>query len=597
MGMRLPPSVRHLVLFTAALIVGCVAALGLPSAGKADPTFDFGANHDGVMALVLANALGTQGTLTADEYAELEGLQTSSAADSSGSAAAVESGLGEAGQTDAAVPTVGDMIESAESGLSGDAALEAEITEAGGVEAGLAGGALVAGFAIGSGLNTELHLSCSIDGFLGSGSCAAETADTTYSVWVQPMGHFLHDNPAIWGGPDDACGCTPGYGTKDYDGTRHWHAGLFYDAVYGPTSGTTSNPYAGSIRPGTVLMPHTGDETAGPLPTGTDFPDMIGAFGKLQTLKHGSWQFWEESNYDTSDWCTADTVHGTTWDGVGCADWVTPAADFQMQQTEPPRTVNDATLSADGGIPVPAPTPLSCDVASSCYTNITTTLSGNPLTKAWVEHILQPADFPANPVTGEWAMPDCTGLSVADCESAITNAAADDDISAPSFTVVTATTGDPDIANDLVIGQDPAASLDGLPEAVTITKNPTDGGEPPGCSSTTQNPHWSFGTGGVIAKGTVVCDYAGTALVTMGLWKCSDPPSADAAALALGEWGCVSAATTSKTLAVYPGDPETIYVPDIGAPSVSGDAYFIAETTVDGTTSWSQDEWYVNDES
>ncbi len=221
-------------------------------------------------------------------------------------------------------------------------------------------------------------------------------------------------------------------------------------------------------------------------------------------------------------------------------------------------------------------------------------------------HALDPDDWAApstdyNPATGGgdpgghiWTMPDCYGLSVADCESTLTDAAllSGKDL---TFTVGTASTTDTTVAKDLVLATEPTAETKDRPSAITVTKNRNDGPDK-NCVSTTENPHWSTNGDTVVAKANVTCNYTGTAALTMTLWKCTDSPSADATALENGAWGCSLAAATEKVIPVVAEVTEdpAAYCPDVGAPLVEGNAYFIAMTTVsNGLPSWSPEDWYV----
>jgi hypothetical protein len=334
---------------------------------------------------------------------------------------------------------------------------------------------------------------------------------------------------------------------------------------------------------GSVFVPPlaTSTDTVLPLSGTTSYPSHIEAFDALQHLP-GFWDVW--------DWNTANPCH---WDDAastyrGCAVRVIPGKELPVQMTEPVQERTDAQLNADNAIRVTPPTPLACDTASECWAKVVSTFSANETASAWLGHVLDPADFPADPVTGKWTMPDCSGLSVSDCEDAVSSAAAAADASVPEYTVATLTTADPDIADDLVTAQDPAASTSGLPESVVITKNPTDTGNPMGCEPRSEDPHWSDSTGGVIAKTWVTCNYAGVATPTSRMWRCTNAPSPDLSELLAGSWGCVTAATTTKTVTVAPGvEVGPIYVPDVGAPAVSANAYFISSITVSSAIAWS----------
>lgn len=184
-------------------------------------------------------------------------------------------------------------------------------------------------------------------------------------------------------------------------------------------------------------------------------------------------------------------------------------------------------------------------------------------------------------------MPDCYGLTVAACESSITEARPN-----ASFIITTASSPDPNVADGLVSATTPSAATDPTPTSDTIYENPDDG-NPQGCTSRTDDPHWSDTGATVLSKGWVTCDYAGDADVTMTLWTCTSQPSPDQIALEDDDWGCSIAATTYVILTVYPSvERGPIYVPL--SSQVSGDNYFIAETQMpNADTSWSTNAPYV----
>lgn len=233
---------------------------------------------------------------------------------------------------------------------------------------------------------------------------------------------------------------------------------------------------------------------------------------------------------------------------------------------------------------------------AAARTRIATSSAG---TQNFYNHALDPtnwaapsADYDASSNVGDpggmiWDMPDCAGLSVDGCESAITSAAALSGKSI-SFTVITADTADANVARDLVLATSPSVASHARPSTITITKNPSSAASP-GCTTTTDWPHWSTSGSTVLAKGWVTCNYTGVAEATMNLWSCADVPSPDQAQLDAGGWGCSLAATTVKAVPVRAAIIEgPVYCPDLGAPAVAGDAYFIAQTnTVGGTPSWS----------
>jgi hypothetical protein len=226
---------------------------------------------------------------------------------------------------------------------------------------------------------------------------------------------------------------------------------------------------------------------------------------------------------------------------------------------------------------------------------------------AWRNEIncrLDPTDFECpttNPDGTEYtsdggqivAVPTCYGMMVAACEDAVSANGGNVD-----FTVAIADSPDPGVADGRVAATTPSSRVLGNPTTVTITTNPANG-NPEGCTSETENPHWSppERAGSVLAKGRVTCNYTGSVDVEMTLWKCAEPPFGDPVSLAAGEWGCSPAALTAKSVSVIAAVTATVYVPDVGAPAVYGDAYFIAQTDLPtAPISWSQDGWWVAQE-
>lgn len=105
----------------------------------------------------------------------------------------------------------------------------------------------------------------------------------------------------------------------------------------------------------------------------------------------------------------------------------------------------------------------------------------------------------------------------------------------------------------------------------------------------------------MVARG-ITCNYTGTAQFQMTMWKCTDPPSADAEALSVGSWGCSGVAFTAETIPVVANASEEVYRPHVseGAPPVSYEDgfYWIATTLltnpfpiVNGPPTWSQEGW------
>jgi hypothetical protein len=177
-------------------------------------------------------------------------------------------------------------------------------------------------------------------------------------------------------------------------------------------------------------------------------------------------------------------------------------------------------------------------------------------------------------------MPDCYGLTATDCETAVTTARPD-----ATFTLTTATSPDPAVADGLVIATTPTATTNPVPNAVSISTNP-DNSNPQGCSWSIGDPHPSTNPatlGWINAKGRAGCNYTTTVSAYVVLWKCDSEPSADLAMLDAGDWGCqVAADATYWSAPVLAGDPTYFMAPKDTSTQVVGDnKYFIAYGTLD----------------
>jgi hypothetical protein len=178
------------------------------------------------------------------------------------------------------------------------------------------------------------------------------------------------------------------------------------------------------------------------------------------------------------------------------------------------------------------------------------------------------------------AMPNCYGLSADACEGAIRVIRPD-----ATFSVTTASSLDPKVADGLVIATTPTANTDPAPAHIDISINP-DNSQPQQCTWSVQNPHESSGTPGAVdVKAEALCNYQTTITATLTLWKCDEQPSADLNLLNSGSWGCFVAAvspTGDNTRLALPGDPVTFQAPEPGGNVVSPDGkWFIAYGTLD----------------
>jgi len=178
-------------------------------------------------------------------------------------------------------------------------------------------------------------------------------------------------------------------------------------------------------------------------------------------------------------------------------------------------------------------------------------------------------------------MPDCYGLTVAACESAITAVRPD-----ATFTVATAASDDPDVADGYVSSTIPVAGIDPAPKAPTVDKEP-DNGQDPVCSWVINNPHTSSDPAGAVdVKGRATCNYTTTITGSLTLWKCDDEPSANLASLENGDWGCVAVAEDPVPVRnAIAGVQVTYQAPPAGGDYISADdKWFIGYGTLDKGT-------------
>jgi hypothetical protein len=208
--------------------------------------------------------------------------------------------------------------------------------------------------------------------------------------------------------------------------------------------------------------------------------------------------------------------------------------------------------------------------------------------------LVDPLDYVCPPLNGNGTgytgrgvtalpMPNCYGLTPAECEAAITTARP-----GVSITVTTAATPDPKVADGRVIATTPVAGTDPTPSAVPISINP-DNANPDRCDWDVQYPHKSTLPGAVVVKAVAECNYQTTIVGGLTLWKCDTEPSADLTQLQNGQWGCVIPAPDSNIQGdarlAMPGAEETFQVPPQGGTIVAPDnKWFIAYGTLDKGT-------------
>jgi hypothetical protein len=98
------------------------------------------------------------------------------------------------------------------------------------------------------------------------------------------------------------------------------------------------------------------------------------------------------------------------------------------------------------------------------------------------------------------------------------------------------------------------------------------------CVGKTNNPHWSRGTGGVIAKTVVTCSGPNGNIPVRVLSLLGKTSQNSVASLQI-----VAESNYVQNIPVGAlGQPRTWYVPAEGAPRISGDAYFRASHSVAG---------------
>lgn len=221
----------------------------------------------------------------------------------------------------------------------------------------------------------------------------------------------------------------------------------------------------------------------------------------------------------------------------------------------------------------------------------------------YVDYALNPSGTVANPLI-DFQMPSCWGLSVVDCENAISDAA-DAVGKTVSFNVTTAPYPNGDVARNLILSTFPAAGSMARPDEVALTENASTA-PPRECTTPrTDNPHWSATSNSMLAKGYIRCNYTGTASFEMTLWHCTSSPQADLPQLLGGAYGCSVAAVTPESLAVVaaPPAPHEVYCPHVLPPGTASPVpwaagYWIAATVltnpspiINGDPSLSQPGW------
>lgn len=187
---------------------------------------------------------------------------------------------------------------------------------------------------------------------------------------------------------------------------------------------------------------------------------------------------------------------------------------------------------------------------NEAFTNVFTAF-GAVSAPEFAEFAVNPTGSVANPLI-DWEMPSCYGLSVDDCESAVSEAADGAD-AAVSFNVVAAPVDDEDVAKNLVVGTFPAVSALARPEEVTLTKNSTNASEKT-CLTETANAHPSEHNPTMQAEGVVRCNYTGVSSYQMWIWECSSEQTSDPGELFDdvfgGAFGCDLKETTSGEVEV-----------------------------------------------
>lgn len=169
----------------------------------------------------------------------------------------------------------------------------------------------------------------------------------------------------------------------------------------------------------------------------------------------------------------------------------------------------------------------------------------------FADYALNPSGTVSNPLI-DFAMPDCWGLSVSDCENAITEVA-DAVGQTVSFSVVTAPAENSDVARDLILSTFPAASSMARPAEVTLTKNSSSASQKT-CKTETDKPHPSEHNPTMQTQGRVRCNYTGESSYQMWMWECSSTQTSDPGELfddvLGGAFGCGLRETTSGVVEV-----------------------------------------------
>lgn len=390
--------------------VVCVLAIGVSLAATVSPAGAtptpptsawLDANQASVKALV-DGAFEESGTYSGS-YTALD-----TAADS-GTAQTVSQGieqdLADLEAMDSSSLTVDQIIAGAGTDLAAGTAL---------TTLGAAGAGLVVGYSVGSGINHYLHVSCHIDTWLG-GTCGAADTYTVpgdiYSSTYTPMSAYL----------------PYGFDSQDWTtGSFVHHSGHYFVAGWKPNATITSpqlstpscsrftgaagnsNYAIGVTSSGATcqnVLTCCDSATFSPVDSHSHYLSTVGALSLLQHQTKGQWYWTAISHYTLSDWCLIDNetaLGGGSSQGDGCASWVTPSSDFRVEKVHGSSVT---TTNPGGAITVSAPSPTSCNVGSTCWTNMKATLTGDPNTGAWVQHAIDPGTYPFDPSYPTFVLP------------------------------------------------------------------------------------------------------------------------------------------------------------------------------------------------
>lgn len=372
---------------------------------------------------------------------------------------------------------------------------------------------------------------------------AAKTCGTG-CTYANPAGWVLEYYTAYTNAWDDVY--YPGCYGDTACGAEYW-SDQGMEAVYTKTIGAAVYQQQGC--PGCVLDGHT--PAILEIPT----PNMGDALLQDKPLQ----PYTGQTHSVSIGWANPTTGAGVT----------APAPGFNAGPTDPqPCVTYSSTLTClNGGSP------------SQNYTVSPQPTNGDPgfddaVTNA-IRHYIDPvywAEPQKSPDGTYWAttggpditMPDCRGLAVANCSTAVDNALeAAGATSGAGYSVEVSATYDPTLPDGVVVSTTPTAGT--FTDATAVTMETNESQSYQWCRAKADNYHLSGHTGKMLAISYLArCDFSSPPLVSLsGIgYACTSKPQKDLVQLESGAWGCVPEAENFDQLvtAVFESrSPDNVY--------------------------------------